>query len=743
MKHSWYKPIAICLCAALTVGSVTAAVYAQKEDPKDTGNAEPVQTADSVKTAETEAPAKDETVYVLAGADGAVQKIIVSDWIKNTLGSASLSDKSELSGVENVKGDETYTMNGDHMRVWDAEGNDIYYQGSIEKELPVQMTVSYTLDGKMIDPSDLAGKSGHVVIRFDYQNNQYETVKIDGKEETIYVPFAMLTGMLLDSDHFQNIEVSNGKLINDGDHTAVIGIAFPGLQSNLNLSKDKLELPDYVEVSADVTDFSMTTTMTVATNDIFSKLDTGKLDPLDGLSDSLGEMTDAMEQLMGGSSALYDGLCTLLDKSEELVSGMDQLAAGAKALKDGAKELNSGAASLKTGASQLAEGLNTLSANNDTLNSGAKQVFETLLSTANTQLAAAGIEVPTLTIDNYAKVLDGVIASLDETAVYQKAQQQVAAAVEKQRPLIEGKVTETVKAQVIKQVTAAVQQKVTKQVTAAVRDSVAEQVIPAATNHQLTKESYEAALAAGQIDTDTQAAIAAAIDAQMQTDAIKQTIEQKVSEQMASETVQSMIVQNTETQMQTSEIKATIADNIEAQVNKAISENMASDAVQSQLKAASEGAKSIITLKASLDSYNSFYLGLRSYTSGVADAAAGAGKLTDGAAALKDGTAQLNTGAGELYNGILQLKNGAPALIEGVTALKDGAMQLSDGLKQFNEQGVQKLVDAVDGDLGSLTARLRATVDVSKDYCSFSGISEEMDGQVKFIYRTDSIDTKE
>lgn len=737
MKKSILKPLSICLCATLIVGSGGATVYALTSDKTD--KTEPTSTITINNDEENKEISKDETVYVLAGADGTVQKIIVSDWIKNSLGNATLNDKSELSNVENVKGDETYTMNGDNMRVWDAQGNDIYYQGSIEKELPVNLSVSYTLDGKKTAPSELAGKSGHVVIRFDYQNNQYETVEIDGKTEKIYVPFAMLTGMLLDTDIFTNVEVSNGKLINDGDRIAVVGIAFPGLQSNLAVDKEKFELPEYVEISADVKNFEMTTTMTIATNDLFNQINPDELDSIDSLTDSLDDLTDAMGQLMDGSSQLYDGLCTLLEKSSELVAGIDKLAAGAKELKDGAGDLDAGAAKLQDGAAALYAGLNTLSSNNDTLNGGAKQVFEALLSTANTQIAAAGLNVPTLTIDNYAEVLNGVIASLDENAVYEAALSKVTAAVEANRPLIESKVTEAVKEQVTAKVTATVQAKVTEQVTAAVRETVAAQVIPAATNNQMTKETYDAAVAAGMIDANTQAAIEAAIDAQMSSDSVKQTIEQNVSAQMTSEAIQNTISANVAEQMQTQAVKDTIAENIELQVNQAIAENMASDTVQDQLKAASDGAKAIISLKASLDSYNSFYLGLLAYTNGVADAAAGAGQLKSGTDDLKNGTSKLYDGVKALYDGILQIKNGAPALIDGVTELRDGSMKLSDGLKEFNEKGVQKLVDAVDGDLGGLITRVRATVDVSKNYKSFSGLSDEMDGQVKFIYRTESV----
>ena len=730
------KITAIALCAAIMLGGAGAAYALTGE--KNEVPAKAVTT--SMKAEEEKEVSKDETVYVLAGADGSVQKVIVSDWIKNALKEDSIADKSALSDIENVKGNETYTLDGSNMTVWDAEGNDIYYQGSIEKELPVAMTVSYKFDGKSISADELAGKSGKVTIRFDYENRQYETVNIDGKNEKIYVPFGMLTGMLLDSDTFRNVEVSNGKLLNDGDRTAVIGIAFPGLQENLGIDKDKVEIPDYVEITADVTDFELGMTVTIATNEIFNELDATKVDSADGLTSSLNELTDGMQQLMDGSSALYDGLCTLLDKSGELVTGIETLANGAKSLKDGAASLDEGAAQLQKGAADLSSGLNTLASNNASLNGGAKQVFDTLLSTATAQINAAGISVPALTVDNYADVLNNIIASLDGTAVYNQALAQVSAAVEGNRSLIEQKVTAAVREQVEAQVTAAVHEQVSTGVTAAVREQVSEQVIQTAAG--MSKSDYEAAVSAGMVSQETQNDVSSAIEAQMQTDDVKALIETNTTAKMESDEIKAAVKANTDAQMQTEAVQKTISDNVELQVKQAISENMASDEVQAKLTAASEGAKSIIALKTSLDSYNAFYLGLLTYTGGVASAADGAATLASGAADLKNGTAQLKDGAAALYDGILQLKNGTPALVDGVSQLKDGAMQLSDGLKKFNEEGIQKIVDLIDGDLDNVVARLRATVDVSKNYRNFSSISDGMDGQVQFIYRTDEIKAK-
>ena len=761
MSKTTKKILAICLCAALCLGGAGMA-FAQASSKK--ADDQPVSAAQQAAELQQKI-SKDETVYVLTGADGSVKKIIVSDWLKNELGSASVADKSDLSDIENVKGDESYTINGDNMTVWDAQGNDIYYQGNIQKELPVGLSVRYYLDGKSVSPEELKGKSGKVTIRFDYENRQYETVQINGVNQRIYVPFAMLTGMILDNDTFQNVQITNGKLVNDGDRTVVVGLAFPGLQENLNLSRDDLSIPDSVEITADVTNFSLGMTVTLACNDLFSQLGDVDLTSLDSTS-ALDQLTGAMDQLLSGSSALYEGLSTLLDKSGELVSGVEELAQGAAAIKSGADSVDDGAAQLKAGLADLSSGLNTLSANSEALNSGAKQVFNSLLETAATQIRAKGLSVPDLTIENYAEELNALIKSLDETTVYETALKQVTDAVEAQRPVITQKVTEAVRQQVEAKVAAAVRQQVTEkviaavqqQVTATVTDTVqqqvAEQVIQAAAN--MSKADYDAAVAAGMIPQQTQDAVNAAIQAQMGSEAVQSKIAENVSAQMASEAVQSKITENidtqisseavqatitenTDAQMQTEAIQATIQQQTELQVQKAISENMASDAVQSQLKKASEGAQTLIALKASLDDYNTFYLGLLTYTGGVDDAAAGANALCAGADQLKDGTAQLRAGAAQLYNGVLQLQDGTPALVSGVTQLKDGAMQLSEGLQQFNRDGIQKLVNLLQNDVGDLSARVQATIDVSKDYRSFAGISDDAEGQVKFIYRTNEI----
>lgn len=665
---------------------------------------------------------KDETVYVFSGADGSVSKIVVSDWLKNEDGDAALEDASDLKDIENVKGEETFTADGTSL-VWDANGNDIYYRGTADKDLPVTLSVRYQLDGEDIEAKDLVGKSGHVTVRFDYQNNQYELRDVKGNQEKIYVPFAVVTGMVLDNDVFRNVEVTNGKLVNDGTRTAVVGLALPGMQENLGLDADTLTIPTYVEISADVTDFSMGMTMTLMTNQVFQSLEEKELTSPEDLTDAVNQLTDAVSQLLDGSTALHDGLVSLQESAGDLVDGVNALSDGAAALHDGADQLNAGAA-------ELNNGLGTLVSNNDSLTDGAAQVFNTLLATATSQLKAAGVDVPALTIENYNEIVGGLCDSLSEESVTALARQQVAAQVEKNRDLITKKVTEAVQAEVEPKVEEAVRATVTEQVTEAVKAQVSEQVIAAATN--MTADQYAAAVKASQLTQEQIDAVNAAIDEQMNSNAVQATISGQVSSQMNTQTVKNSTASALNEQMKSEDVQNLIAQKVQEQVDALIDQNMQSDAVQEKLAAAAESRAPLETLKTSLDSYNTFYTGLVAYTEGVSSASQGAGQLLAG-------TSDLCTGAAQLNDGAAQLKDAMPALTDGVNQLVDGAQQLTDGIRQFADEGIQKMADLVNGDLDTLLARINATAAVSRDYHTFSGKTAQMDGQVKFIYRTEEV----
>ena len=650
---------------------------------------------------------------MLASADGTVKKIIVSDWIKNTLKSSTLTDYSELKNAENVKGDESYTVSGENCRVWDAQGNDIYYQGNIDKELPVDLSVTYYLDGKAVSADEIKGKSGKVKIRYDYKNKQYETVNIDGKDEKIYVPFVMITGLMLDNDIFTNVNVTNGKLINDGDRTIVAGFALPGMQESLNLDKEKLELPDYIEITADAKDFEMTNTVTIAANDMINMVNTDNLDSVDELDSAIKQLTDAMTALCDGSDKLYGGLCTLLNKSGELISGVDKLCAGAQQLKDGAAAVDAGAGQIKDGLTELDGGLTELDSNNAKLNGGARQIFESVLAAAQEKISSYGITVDKLTPENYNKVLSDLI-----TSPTQEQQQELIAIADK-----------TVDAELAKN-------SVPEENRAVVKYMLAKRVIAGKTQDEAMGE-IAAILQDAKIYSTVPTALPAykalydAVYAQMPDAAVAERIT-SVAVYLAS--------QSGAQPAQCISAAQAVAANAKVYAAEAAESSTETGAKVTNGFLLAAAQKTINEAKSSLDSVNTFNEKLKEYTDGVTSAKNGTDKLVSGSDALKDGTSSLKEGTETLYNGILTLKDGTPALVSGITELRDGSRQLSDGLKEFNESGVKKITDAVDGDLKGLFIRIKAVGDVSKDYTSFTGISEDMAGKVKFIYRTDAIE---
>ena len=354
-----------------------SAVVLEEETEEDKEADELVETMNktaftgSTKEAER---GKEETVYVMTDANGAVDEVVVSNWLKNADNSKTITDKTNLKDIVNVKGDESYTDNGDGTVTWDAEGSDIYYQGTPSQELPIGVKVTYSLDGKELSADEIAGKSGKVKIRFDYTNTLTKEVEIDGKKENIDVPFTMISGTMLDNDKFANVKVSKGKVVSDANSYVVVGVAMPGLKESLKIDDAKLEendinkedvdIPDYVEITADVNNFELPMTISMASANVVSDLGLDKIydsDKIGTLNDDMDELSDASTKLRDGSGELADGTTEFADGTKELKEGTTELRDGAKELKDGTSELRSGAGELASGAGTLASGTGTLS----------------------------------------------------------------------------------------------------------------------------------------------------------------------------------------------------------------------------------------------------------------------------------------------------------------------------------------------------------------------------------------------
>ena len=293
---------------------------------------------------------KDETVYVVTESDGSQSDLIVSDHLKNKSGKDKIEDVSTLTDIENVKGKEKFTREDDGSLSWNAKGNDIYYEGKTDQEAPVSMDIKYYLDDKEVDGADLSGKTSKVKIVINYTNN----TSLNGTK----VPFVVLTGMVLENDTFQNVTVSSGKVIDDGQKSFIVGMAAPGVADTLGISEEELGFGSTVEITGDAKEFAPEDMMTVVTNDFFQDIDTSELNA-GNLDSQIDQLDSAAKQLVAGTNTLYKGIETLNSNSATLAAGVSKLNQGAAKINENTKTALQGSKDLAAGSQFLSSQLNS------------------------------------------------------------------------------------------------------------------------------------------------------------------------------------------------------------------------------------------------------------------------------------------------------------------------------------------------------------------------------------------------
>ena len=621
---------------------------------------------------------KEETVYVKTDANGKEKTVIVSDWLKNFSGEAKIKDATDLTDVENVKGNETYQQGKKHNITWNANGNDIYYQGSSDKNLPVSMKVTYYLDGKEIKPKDLIGKSGKVKIHYEYENHSEVTKTINGKQTTIYTPFTMITAAILNTDNFSNVKVTNGKVISDGSKHIVIGVAMPGLSDSLNLKNTSIgsnfDIPEDFEITADVEDFQMTVTATVANSDTLSEFGLDDAGDLSELTDSLKDLENATDKLCDGSGELVKGIEKLVTASSKLKSGSKQIAVSTKQLASGLDKLVNGSSALKSGTSQLAQGTSALPSSTAKLDSGVRQIIKELQNSTPSESEQAKLQ------ENLQNAQSDITTQL--TSV-QKHLYSMQSTLQNDFPLIAKEIGKTatdvgtqegtIKALVANSSTMSEDEKTALKEVA---DSLGKDV----TSLQGSISSISAK--AGSIGDDATA--------------IGQNLTQTKSDLK--------IVAGCLTQIQN--LLSTTKTST-AKLEAALKEVAAGTG---QLK------KSSKTLTASIKKLDA---GAKTLNNGTKTAASGAKKLSKGASTLDNGMGQMST---------------------GIATLKNGAVTLNEGMLTYRKDGIDKLVNTINDDVKDTLDRVDAVMDEGENYQTFTKKASGTKGSVKFIIETEELE---
>lgn len=398
--------LAVAMIATSFVGAAGAGTYAASKNDKSSSQATNTGSySDVFSPNSTSQKDKSETVYAVLDAEGNKEKVVVNEWLTNKNGAKEISDTSDLKDIKNTSGNQKFTKDGDKV-TWKADGSDIHYQGTTGKQLPVDVAVSYYLNGEQVSAKDIAGKSGDVEIHFDYKVNRSELA--DGSSVT--KPYTMASAVMLDNSHFTNVTVDNGKVVNDGNTSMCIGIAFPGLAGNLGLGATGVSIPDSVVIKAHTDKFQIDGTYTAAMSGVMSDIDTS----------ATGNVESKVSQLESGLDQLVSASDKLMSGTDQLKAGIDQLNAGAGTLNSKTGDLTSGAKQVADGAGQVNAGVSELNNKTDALAGGAKQVSDgaTLL---DTKVQAA--------VDQINKQLQGAIVDDQDKAAKGQAAYNAAASL--------------------------------------------------------------------------------------------------------------------------------------------------------------------------------------------------------------------------------------------------------------------------------------------------------------------------
>ena len=706
----------------------------QAAEQKDKDTQELKETAENVLAdhatdSEDTGFSKEESVYVKADASGNVKKTTVSEWLKNPE-KGTISDTSELKDIKNVKGDETFETGSNNNVSWKSEGNDIYYQGTIDKELPVDVKVSYKLDGKSISPKDLKGKSGKVEIQFSYDNKSKQTVNVNGEDVEMYTPFTMVSAMMLSSDEYSNVSVENGKLISDGDKKIVVGVAFPGLANDLNL-KDldmDIDIPETVTITADVKDATVGTSITMASAELMNEFGLDDIDSFDDLQDSIDDLEDATNQLVDGSKEAADG---------------------SKELADGAGTLNDGAGTLASGAGTLADGVNTLNEKSGTLVSG----VNTLASGVGTYTAGvASIAKNSQLISDNMQSLQGGVNKLEEQIAAQATQ-----------GLGEIKTNINNAKTGVDQINSAITTSLGEGKPGV--QGILSNASQALTGAYVTIDQNDVNVTVNSVSLKNSESVNKIIEDSALSDdeknALKNAINSAITKDNMNIEYKVELNENGNSKLNSAQQKIATANGLVTTANGALSQLSDSMNTISGGLSALAGENGIGQLEAAFAKNGSVDQGFAQLGQGVSELAAGTQALADGAAelnknsaplmagvtSLKDGGSQLASGVSQLASGANQVADGAgtlaggtQTLLDGANTLADGNQTLADGMQEYKEEAIDKLTDLFNGDISGVTDRIDAMTNLAKEYKSFAGISDGVSGTTKFIIETEGID---
>lgn len=757
--------ISLSILMALTSGQV---VFAEGEDETNDSSVE-----------------KDETVYAFLNSDGSLKKATVSEWLHSEGGFDQVEDESILSDITNIKGDEVPEVNGNKL-IWNSTNEDIYYQGSTNKELPLSMEVSYYFDGNKVNPENILGKSGALEVRIKIINNEEKTQVIKGRTKYIssLFPVAVITD--LKTDIFKDIETDDATIINESKNQIITFATVSGASQmlaesdidTLNDISDKLK--DEFVIKANVTDFEMPSILMAASSMTDVDHEDMNSDKLNKLTDGVNSLKDATAEILDGTVKLHDANIELNDKMGEFQSSYAKFQDGINTAKnsqgdivDGAKQINEGITQMKALMESLTSQLGSLSMDEiGNLLTSAGTTVSSLPETVNTlnsmkaQLEAAKKQLSTLSDTIYAQYTTEENAA-NTTALLKEQfakpalkslSEQLGTAVDNSTLSIPLTLTDADKEAIAQTIAKNISLDTTKEGFTNAAGTIIADLVTLKSANCTEAEDKEGCIAKAQADAQaelgaltSEIANSISVDSKAINDGLTSLIASKVSG------IQSEVKTAVKTQLGAALNTDDAQNNLAAGAYKAstvIVQNVAKStqasltdeltAMQGQLDSAinlcdtmTSSVNGLLDQAKNIDlnKVNSLGSSLQAAGPGIDKLIEGSSKLYDGTKSMQDGLNTLSSSSNDVTDAINKFKDATQELAEQTG-------NLNSGVQEFSTDGIDKLSTEVDnaiGDLDTVLDTANATLDQSIEYSNYAGAGENMKTTVKFIMKTDEV----
>ena len=672
------------------------------------------------------AASKDEIVYSKINGNNEDYSTIVSDKITNDEREEYINDLSSLLNIVNTSGDETFTQDGSKI-VWNANGNSLSYQGETDKELPIKTTITYKLNGQEVAADELKGKEGKISITVNYENLDEHNVKINGKTEKMYTPFIVVAGLLINRDNNENITVTKGKVVDNGKNAIAIGIALPGLQESLGISKSDVDIPSSITFEMDAKDFEMNNIVSYVTPKLVEETDIKVFDDMDEIFDKANDLQSASNKLVDGANQVNEG-------ATQLKTGMSSALSGANTIKTAVQTSRDSLANDKSSALKKSQVTAIGESASKTALAGVKSQKASIIATADKGIAANSDTIKAQMVSTAKQIAEATaISTVENSAVQVAYLAAVETAEETAWTTAQSNITtaETTAGATAKEVFEGV---ISSQVISGIKAQVP--AMASMTDEQIKKNDVYKSKLTSTLKTyektenytisEAKKEAKSTATAKLNESTIKATAKQKVDQDFdAKNGVASA------TSKKGKEVLATVLSN--TQKAKIIA--MADAGIEAQKATIEEGAVKSAKQIAETTAYTTAQSTAESVGKQVGETVASQVADTVKGAALK----QVASSMGTLADGLEELTDGLDQLNSGAESLSNGTETLANGMKQFNEDGIKKIVNYINGDVKDLKERTEALKDLANDYNNFSGIDQNSKGTVSFVIIVDNI----